>query len=205
MRKLNETLWAAAKEYARLFGEVIGMEPELWMGDCPDICSFGDTMVFSLEEMRQVVDNLPKYIDKYGTREAVGEEIHDWNEWTLEGIHDGDTFMDIVLPRVTRQLRPNISLEEWLDGRPREERTAWSGPDADYMRLKSDCRTLTRLISQYSPDTPLKDMLGIVADDLARETETKRQRDDAERRRMLRDFERQIEDISPNIISPREP
>lgn len=196
MRKLNETLWAAAKEYARLFGEVIGTEPEYWVGDCPDVCSFGDTMVFSLEEMRQVVDNLPKYIDKYGTREAVGEEIRDWNEWTLEGIHDGDTFMEIVLPRVTRQLRPNISLEEWLDGRPREERTAWSGPDADYMRLKSDCRTLTRLISRYGPDTTLKDMLGIVADDLARETEAKRQRDEAERRRMLRDFERQIEDIS---------
>lgn len=196
MKRLNETLWAAAKEYARLFGEIISMDPEFWVGDCPDICCFGDTMYFSLEEMRQVVNALPRYIRKYGTREAVGYEIHEWTDWMLEGTRSSDSFMELVLPRVTRQLRPNISLESWLNGDSREERTAWSGPDADYLRLKSDCQAMTRLISQYSPDATMKEVLGKVADQLAQETEAKRQRDDAERRRLLRDLGRQIDDIT---------
>lgn len=57
MKKLNEQLWAVAKEYARQFGEIIQMEPEHLVGDCPDMCCFGDCYFFTLEEIRQVVRN----------------------------------------------------------------------------------------------------------------------------------------------------
>ena len=176
MNKLNEQMWSVAKEYARLFGEVIGMEPEFWVGDCPDMCCFGDTMFFSLEEMRKVIDNLPRYIRRYGSRKAVGQEIEEWVNWWLDGIYD-DITMERILPRVTQQLRPNISLVAWLDGCPREGCKPFSGPDADFLRLLSDKDTLSRLIREYGPDRELKVVLADVKTLLKREAAEKKKRD----------------------------
>ena len=169
-------MWSVAKEYARLFGEVIGMEPEFWVGDCPDMCCFGDTMFFSLEEMRKVIDNLPRYIRRYGSRKAVGQEIEEWVNWWLDGIYD-DITMERILPRVTQQLRPNISLVAWLDGCPREGCKPFSGPDADFLRLLSDKDTLSRLIREYGPDRELKVVLADVKTLLKREAAEKKKRD----------------------------
>lgn len=188
MTNLNKRMWAVAKEYAWHFGEVIGMEPEYWVGDCPDICCFGDTMFFSLEEMRTVIDRLPEYVRRYGSREAVGQEINDWVNWWLEGIHD-DISLECILPRVTYQLRPNITLQAWLDGCPRDDRRPWSGPDADFLRLQNDHDTLLRLIREYGPDRELKVVLGDVDIELKKETEAKRERDEKERRHLLKKFQ----------------
>ena len=176
MNKLNEQMWSVAKEYARLFGEVIGMEPEFWVGDCPVMCCFGDTMFFSLEDMRKVIDNLPRYIRRYGSRKAVGREIEEWVNWWLDGIYD-DITMERILPRVTQQLRVNISLVAWLDGYPREGCKPFSGPDADFLRLLSDKDTLSRLIREYGPDRELKVVLADVKTLLEREAAEKKKRD----------------------------
>ena len=176
MNKLNEQMWSVAKEYARLFGEVIGMEPEFWVGDCPVMCCFGDTMFFSLAEMRKVIDNLPRYIRRYGSRKAVGQEIEEWVNWWLDGIYD-DITMERILPRVTQQLRVNINLGSWLDGCPREGYKPFSGPDADFLRLLSDKDTLSRLIREYGPDRELKVVLADVKTLLKREAAEKKKRD----------------------------
>ena len=85
--KLTTQLWSIAKEIARQFGEVIEMEPEFWVNDDPtDICAFGDTYFFTLTEMKQVIDNLPRYIKQYGTLQAVGEEIRAWVDWWLKDV-----------------------------------------------------------------------------------------------------------------------
>lgn len=184
MEKLNEQLFSVAKEYARLFGEVIGMEPEFWVSDEPFMCCFGDTMFFTLEEMRKVVDSLPEYIRKYGSREAVGQEIVNYTEWWLDGVGD-NIALERILPRVTHQLRPNISLGAWLDGCPREDREPWCGPDADFMRLSNDLDTLSRLIKDYGPDNKLKYVYDDVKIELKKETAAKRKRDEEERRRLF--------------------
>lgn len=176
MNKLNEQMWSVAKEYARLFGEVIGMEPEFWVGDCPDMCCFGDTMFFSLAEMRKVIDNLPRYIRRYGSRKAVGQEIEEWVNWWIDGLYD-DITMERILPRVTQQLRVNINLGSWLDGCPREGFKPFSGPDADFLRLLSDKDTLSRLIREYGPDRELKVVLADVKTLLKREAAEKKKRD----------------------------
>ena len=150
---LNEQLWAVANEYARQFGEIIQMEPEHWVGDCPDMCCFGDCYFFTLEEIRQVVDDIDKYKKRYRSAEAVGEEIRDWVDWWLDDC-DAER-MCRVEHRVTRQLRPNINLKSWLDGCPREDRQPWSGPDAELMQLENDELVLERLIATYRENRSL--------------------------------------------------
>ena len=157
MKTLNERLWAVAKEYARQFGEIIQMEPEHWVGDCPDMCCFGDCYFFTLEEIRQVVDDIDKYTKRYGSTEAVGEEIRDWVEWWLDGC-DPDR-MCRVEQRVTREIHPNINLKSWLDGCPREDRKPWNGPDAELMKLENDEQTLERLVAEYRDNRTLGNVL----------------------------------------------
>lgn len=165
METLKEQLWAVAKEYARQFGEIIGMEPEHCVGDCPsDMWCFGDTMFFSLEEMQMVVDNIDKYAKRYGNKATVGYEIHDWVNWWLDSILTGETDgtaarMELVEARVTRQLRVNISLKAWLDGCPREEREPWSGPDGELMWLKDAAAHLATLIADYGDNRSLGNVL----------------------------------------------
>lgn len=165
METLKEQLWAVAKEYARQFGEIIGMEPEYCVGDCPsDMWCFGDTMFFSLEEMQMVVDNIDIYTKRYVNKATVGYEIHDWVNWWMDSVPSGETAgtatrIELVEARVTRQLRPNISLKAWLDGRPREDREPWSGPDGELMRLKDAAAHITTLIADYGENRSLGNVL----------------------------------------------
>ena len=165
MKKLNEQLWAVVKEYARQFGEIIGMEPEHCVGDCPsDMWCFGDTMFFSLEEMQMVVDNIDKYTKMYGDKATVGYEIHDWVNWWLDSIPAGETAgtaarTELVEARVTHQLHPNINLKDWLDGCPREEREPWSGPDGELVFLKDAAAHLATLIADYGENRSLGNVL----------------------------------------------
>ena len=147
MTKLREQLWAVAKEYARQFGEIIGQEPDFWIGDDPFICSMGD-YVFTLDDMKVVIDRIDEYVKRYGSKDAVGQEVIDWIEWWLEDCQRAVTG-ERVLARITHQLRPNISLASWLDGCPRDDRKAFEGPDADYYRLLNDIDTLERLEQEY--------------------------------------------------------
>ena len=175
MKTLNEQLWAVAKEYARQFGEIIQMEPEHWVGDCPDMCCFGDCYFFTLEEIRQVVDDIDKYRTRYGSTEAVGEEIRDWVDWWLDGC--APDRMCRVEQRVTREIHPNINLKSWLDGCLREDREPWSGPDADYLRLQNDHETIERLLKDYGPDNTLANIFIDLDQDLQKATEAKARRD----------------------------
>ena len=161
MKNLKETLWRVANEYAREFGKVIGTRFEFWVGSEPELGCFGDDMFFTLYEMQQVVDNLPKYIERYGSKEAVGDEIREWTDWWLDGA--SDKMMERILPRVTQHLRPNINLKAWLDGCPREERDAWSGPDAELMKRE----TLQELLDEYCESDCIHDTIENVMQRLA--------------------------------------
>ena len=81
---MKEQLRAVAKEYARQFGKIIGVEPYYWVGDeiSLGVCCYGDYF-FGLEEMQVVVDNLDRWVKKHGTIEKVGEEVIDWHDYAI--------------------------------------------------------------------------------------------------------------------------
>jgi hypothetical protein len=186
-----------AKEYARIFGEIIESELDFFVGDDPtDMACFGDCLFFSLSEMRDVVDNIDAYQARYGSKEAVGQEIRDWVYWLTDS---SNALMERIEPRVTHQIRPNISLKAWLDGCPRQERKQFSGPDAEYMRLQDDADTLKRLIAEYRGSRSLDNVLKNVQAQLDIEAERKAKRDFAEWEKLMksnagRQFRKEVED-----------
>lgn len=175
MTKLNEHLWAVAKEYARLFGNIIDSRVEYWVGDEPELCCFCDCYFFTLDEMRVVVDKIDDYSRKYGSREAVGHEVMAWADWVMDGALD--TLMEYATKRVTHQLRPNINLESWLNGCPREGRKPFDGPDALLFQLRNDVETLERLISEYRDNRTLANVLANLQAKLDIEEKNKAERD----------------------------
>lgn len=113
---LKEQLFSIAREYARQFGELIEYCPEFWVADEPWLCCFGNCYFFTLEEMVCVVDNLDKYVKRYGSKDAVAQEVRDWVDWCFDGINHDFHIPEAILPRVVHHLRPNISLVSWLSG-----------------------------------------------------------------------------------------
>lgn len=154
--KLTTQLWSIAKEIARQFGEVIGQEPEFWVNDDPtDICAFGDTYFFTLTEMKQVIDNLPRYIKQYGTLQAVGDEIRAWVDWWLSDATADQLDIEYTAARITHTVRPNISLKEWLNGCPRTERNPYDGEGGTYNTLRRQHTMLMQLLVEYGPDATI--------------------------------------------------
>jgi hypothetical protein len=198
-KKLSLDLLGVAKEYARIFGQIIESELEFFVGDDPtDMACFGDCLYFSLSEMRDVVDNIDAYVARYGSRDAVGQEIRDWVYWWSDP-DSSNAMIERIEPRVTHQLRPNISLKAWLDGCPRQERKPYSGPDAEYMRLQNDADTLTRLIAEYRGNRTLDNVLKNVQAQLDIEAERKAKRDFAEWEKIMKSdagkqFSEEVED-----------
>lgn len=198
-KKLSLDMMGVAKEYARIFGEIIESELEFFVGDDPtDMACFGDCFFFSLTEMRDVVDNIDTYVTRYGSREAVGQEIRDWVNWWADA-DSSNALMERIEPRVTHQLRPNISLKAWLDGRPRQERKPFSDPDAEYLQLQNDADTLKRLIAEYRGSRSLDNVLKNVQARLDIEAERKVKRDYAEWEKIMksdagRQFRKEVED-----------
>lgn len=160
--KLEQQLWAIAKEIARQFGEVIGSQPDYWVSDDPTgVCSFGDTYFFNLTEMKQVIDNLPRYIQRYGSREAVGEEIANWTNWWLDN-QPADIAREFITERIIHTVRPKISLKAWLDGAPR---TTDAFEPSRYRELQNERNVLIRLIAERGPHNTLQDVLDEVRTD----------------------------------------
>lgn len=182
MDKLQERLMSIAKEIARQFGEILGIEPEFWVADSPALCCFGDTLFFTLEEMRVVLEKLPKYVKRYGSKEAVGEEINAWTEWWLESCPSA---LEYARARVTHQLRPNINLESWLDGCPREVSSAWQGPDADVMRLRNYKDCLSDLKEEFGEEQEIGHVLRDVILELERKEKEKKDRDSKEWQKVM--------------------
>ena len=103
--------------YVYSFSEIIGVDFDYWVGDMReedkqadrpsqtvDVAQFGDYF-FNLADMRTVVDNYKYWRERYGTREAVGEEVRYWNDYAVE--------------RLSKK-KNHINLFNWLNGCPRD-------------------------------------------------------------------------------------
>ena len=140
MATLKEQLAIVAKEYARQTGEIIGYRPEYWVaGDCCiDVCSFGDNFFLSLAEMQEIVDHLPKWIERYGSRDEVGEEVVRWLRWSCD---------DNVDEYGEWRNRPRINLWSWLKGL-RPEMLKWDDTD-EFFKLKHQLSILKEVEEVY--------------------------------------------------------
>lgn len=110
MKNLKQTLWKVATEYAMKVGELLDMEPEFWVAEdiSVDCCCFGDVWFLTLEEMQVIIDHLPKWLERYGNRKAVAQEITDWLDWTIADGYDPD--------RDQYRRHARINLWSWLKG-----------------------------------------------------------------------------------------
>ena len=102
--------------YASIFARIIGVGFDHWVGDSReedqqagrpsypvDAAIFGD-YVFTYLNIRTVVDNYLYWLERYGTREAVGQEVIGWHEYVVKQINESKLFM---------------TLFNWLNGEPR--------------------------------------------------------------------------------------
>ena len=103
--------------YVKRFSYIIGIDFEFWVGDMReedkqadrpsqsvDVAQFGDYF-FNLSDIRTVVDNYKYWLNRYGTREAVGQEVRDWHDYAVEHLGKGEGY---------------INLFHWLNGAPRD-------------------------------------------------------------------------------------
>ena len=103
--------------YIARFSHIIGVDFDYWVGDMReedkqadrpsqsvDVAQFGEYF-FNLVDIRTVVDNYKYWLNRYGSREAVGQEVRDWHNYAVEHIGKGEGY---------------INLFNWLNGAPRD-------------------------------------------------------------------------------------
>lgn len=117
IEKFGETFNILLDFYTDRFSKFIGVDFELWVGDMReedraadrptqpvDVAQFGDYF-FNLSDIRTVVDNYKYWLNRYGSREAVGQEVRDWHDYAVHRKDQGKTY---------------INLFNWLNGCPRD-------------------------------------------------------------------------------------
>ena len=103
--------------YTDRFSRIIGIDFEFWVGDMReedraadrpsdsvDVAQFGDYF-FNLSYIRTVVDNYKYWLNRHGSREAVGEEVCDWHDYVLERMGRNKIYLNLF---------------NWLNGAPRD-------------------------------------------------------------------------------------
>ena len=118
--------------YVKRFSYIIGIDFEFWVGDMReedraadrpsdsvDVAQFGDYF-FNLSDIRTVVDNYKYWLNRHGTREAVGQEVRDWHDYVVEHLGKGEGY---------------INLFHWLNGAPRD---VFEGSNVGGHELRTD-------------------------------------------------------------------
>ena len=93
--------------YTARFSHIIGVDFDYWVGDMReedkqadrptqpvDIAQFGDYF-FNLSDIRTVVDNYKYWLKRYGTREAVAQEVCDWHDYVVERMGNKKSYINL--------------------------------------------------------------------------------------------------------------
>lgn len=115
--KFGETFDILLDFYTGRFSHIIGVDFDYWVGDMReedraadrptqpvDVAQFGDYF-FNLSDIRTVVDNYKYWLNRHGSREAVGEEVLDWHDYVLERMGRNKIYLNLF---------------NWLNGAPRD-------------------------------------------------------------------------------------
>lgn len=118
IEKFGETFDIFLDFYTGRFSHIIGQDFDYWVGDMReedkqagrpsqsvDVAQFGDYYYFNLVDIRTVVDNYKYWLKRYGSREAVGQEVRDWHDHAVEHLGKGKGYMNLF---------------HWLNGAPRD-------------------------------------------------------------------------------------
>lgn len=114
------------RAHAEIFAETIGVDFDYFIGDTykedkeanrptepVEMCAFGD-YYFNIHDVRTVVENMHYWLERYGSKEALAEEIIDW--------------YDYIADTKTKDT-DKVSLFHWLCGCPRPEKGGKDGSD----------------------------------------------------------------------------
>ena len=117
IEKFGDTFNIFLDFYTARFAHIIGVDFDYWVGDMReedkqadrpsqsvDVAQFGEYF-FNFVDIRTVVDNYRYWLQRYGTREAVGEEVCDWHDYVLERMGRNKIY---------------LTLFNWLNGAPRD-------------------------------------------------------------------------------------
>ena len=107
---IDKSKWAfeiVLNFYVYSFSEIIGVDFDYWVGDMReedkqadrpsqtvDVAQFGDYF-FNLADMRTVVDNYKYWRERYGTREAVAQEVRDWHDYVVERMGNKKSYINL--------------------------------------------------------------------------------------------------------------
>ena len=93
--------------YTARFSHIIDVDFDYWVGDMReedkqadrptqpvDIAQFGDYF-FNLADIRTVVDNYKYWLKRYGTREAVAQEVCDWHDYVVERMGNKKSYINL--------------------------------------------------------------------------------------------------------------
>ena len=93
--------------YTTVFSHIIGVDFDYWVCDKReegkqagrptqpvDVANFGD-YCFSLADIRTVVDNYKYWLKRYGTREAVAQEVCDWHDYVVERMGNKKSYINL--------------------------------------------------------------------------------------------------------------
>lgn len=93
--------------YIVVFSHIIGVDFDYWVGDMReedkqadrpsqsvDVAQFGEYF-FNLVDIRTVVDNYKYWLKRYGTREAVAQEVRDWHDYAVERMGNKKSYINL--------------------------------------------------------------------------------------------------------------
>lgn len=136
----SEALRQIASTYAVQVGKLIDCDPQYWVA--PDVsidcCCFGDVYFLTLADMQIIIDHLDKWVEKYGSKEKVGETVREWFDWCVE-----DAVDDIGNYRN----HPRINLLSWMNGL-RPEQLKWTDLN-ELVSLEHQVNVLRHVLKTY--------------------------------------------------------
>ena len=126
------------------------------------------------DDLQVIIDNLDKWIEKYGSREAVAQRIDAWTEWWLSDMSELKKAWDVVDVWESRKQRflrtvPRINLDAWLRGCPVPpyEESIYDRKT----RLKVERELLMHYVDEFGGYTQLRDVLYQVEGQLSKVAE----------------------------------
>jgi hypothetical protein len=127
-----------------------------WIGTDDDgngeyeILDLDSEWFLSFGNVQLIIDRMDEWVKRYGRKEAVAQEIRDWQNWWLEGTDDAEDLLELWENRKQRGLRtyPWINLEHWLMGCPRDVNKP-ADPDEELRVMKVQREMVTELIGKY--------------------------------------------------------
>ena len=153
MKTLKEHLWVVVKEYTQQIADLFDGVECHWIGTDYNgnhpatVLDLDGEYFLTFDEVQIIVDYLDKWVSIYGSREAVVQEVKDWEDLWLNLPEDEPYgLFEIWEERHDRyvNLHPRIGLEHWLMGCPREKR------ERSNMELLRELRVKRELVTDLA-------------------------------------------------------